>query len=34
LLDVYVQQRLFGIDYVLLRGLSAEGEALSERVSL
>lgn len=34
LLDVYVQQSLFGIDYVLLRGMSAEGDVLSERVSL
>jgi hypothetical protein len=34
LLDVYVQQSLLGIDYVLLRGESAEGDALSERVSL
>jgi hypothetical protein len=34
LLDVYVQQSLLGIDYALLRGESAEGDALSERVSL
>jgi hypothetical protein len=34
LLDIYVQQSLFGIDYVLLRGVSEKGDALSERVSL
>jgi hypothetical protein len=34
LLDIYVQQSLFGIDYVLLRGMSANGDALSERLSL
>jgi len=33
LLGVYVKQRLFGVDYVLLSGRTPEGKAVEERVS-
>ena len=33
LLGVYLKQRLFGVDYVLLTGRTADGKAVEERVS-
>jgi Domain of unknown function (DUF4833) len=32
--NVYVRQKLFGVDYVQITGSTAAGEAVSERVSL
>jgi hypothetical protein len=33
LTDVYVKQNLFGIDYVLLTGVSRNGETVKERIN-
>ena len=32
--DVYVRQKLFGVDYVLVTGRTSGGDVVRERISL